>query len=135
MDAGIGRRAFLKALAAGTVTLAGLRTAVASSRPTVGSSRPTVRPTGRFRAPGDVVEVEWPAGLDPARARLVHRIDGRPVASGSIPAPEPGVRPVVRLVAEPAGGLRPGRHDFVLEAGGSSEDLGGFEVTPYAFGC
>jgi len=124
----MGRRAFLKALAAGTATLAGLRTAVAASRP-------AVRPTGLFRAPGDVVEVEWPVGLDPARARLVHRIDGRPVAFGTIPAPEPGARPVVRLVAEPAGGLRPGRHDFVLEAGGSSEDLGGFEVTPFAFGC
>jgi hypothetical protein len=41
----------------------------------------------------------------------------------------------VRLVADPAGGLMPGLHEFTLEAAGTRVDLGGFRVTPFAFGC
>jgi hypothetical protein len=125
VDGRIGRRSFLGALAAGSVTLIGARLfAVSGGAPRVAD---------RIRAPGDVVDVDWPGGLDRTRVRFVHRVDGRTVGVAPVPAPTNGPR--VRLVADPAGGLLPGLHEFTLEAAGTREDLGGFRVTAFAFGC
>ncbi len=67
MDGRIGRRSFLGVLAAGSVTLIGARVlAVPGSAPRVAD---------RIRAPGDVVDVDWPGSLDRARVRFVHRVD------------------------------------------------------------
>lgn len=130
MEGNIGRRAFLKGLAAGAAALA------AAPRGWLPSSTPLlVLPKARIRAPGDSVELDWPPGLDPASARLIHCVDGREVGAAPVPAPVPGPRPMVRLVAEPASGLPAGRHRFVLEAAGTRADLGGFVVAPFVFGC
>ena len=158
MDGSIGRRTFLKALAAGTATLVGARTNTAAVRAALdapeGASRrsgasfgkPSPAPSGsdslavpkvvgRIRAPGDVIAVEWPVGQDRAHARFVHQVDGRTVAVAPVPPPTAGSSPRVRFVAEPAGGLLSGVHEFALEVSGSREDLGGFRVTPFDFGC
>ncbi len=152
MDRSIGRRTFLKALAAGAATLVGARSNTAAVRaagdaPEGASCRagvPVGKPSpvpaapkvvGRIRAPGDVIAVEGPWGLDRADARFVHRVDGRTVAVAPVPPPATGSSPQVRFVAEPAGGLLPGVHEFALEVSGSREGLGGFRVTPFHFGC
>jgi len=121
------RREFLQSLAAGAVVLV---------RPGKDARPPSMAlGQGRIRFPGDVVELRLPDGVDPARVRVTHRVDGRVAGTLPVEGPIPGTARVVRVTADPVGGLAPGRHAFVLEAGESGEDLGGFVVRPFSFGC
>jgi hypothetical protein len=136
VDEGMGRRTFLVAVASGTASLVGLRRLSATGRAAPGASPAgTVVVEGTIRAPGDVIAVEWPASLDAAEARFIHRVDGRTVAIAPVPPPAQGSVPTVRFVAEPGGGLPPGAHEFALEASGKLHELGGFRVAPFVFGC
>jgi hypothetical protein len=124
MGPDLRRRSFLATLgAAGLAWMGWPRAAAAAPRL---SGEPA-------RAPGDVVELHWPAGLPLRGARWVHRLDGRRAGASVLPVPRGGV---VRLAAVPSDGrLLPGEHRFTLEVGGRTLDGGGFRVAPFRFGC
>ena len=83
------RREFLQSLAAGAVLLVPAGKAGRPSSLALGG--------GRIRFPGDVVDLRLPDGVDPARVRVTHRVDGRVAGTLPVEGPIPGTARVVRL--------------------------------------
>lgn len=96
--------------------------------PRVAAAADAGRVRGVIGAPGE--EVRWQG--HGAAGWFVHRCNGRERSRRRVTARPDGTA----LVGVPMdGGLDPGEHEFLLEAGGRQVSCGGFRVAPFRFGC